>query len=81
MQMGIVVEGLSIWSYGVTLSNGVLNLKSILLKLVAWLVKECVAVTVGLVCVILGCFVEINRLVVINLARYGLLLFILSIKL
>jgi hypothetical protein len=71
IEMEIVVEGLNIWSYGEMLLNGVLNIKSILLKIVAWLVKECAVMIAGLVCVILGCFVEINWLVVINLVRYG----------
>ena len=79
--MEIVVEGLFIWSYGVVLLNGALNLKSILQQIAAWLVKECAVMIVGLVCVILGCLVEINWLVVINLVRYSPFQFILSIKL
>lgn len=53
------------------LSNGVLILGSILLRNVVKLVRVCVVVLLmGLVCVILGFFVEIKKHVDRNLVRY-----------
>ncbi|KAF4346191.1 hypothetical protein G4B88_005174 [Cannabis sativa] len=55
------VEGLSIWSFGVTPQNGVLSLSSVLLRSVVRPVKLCVGKR-AIACVIRGCSVEIEKL-------------------
>ena len=65
-----VVEGLRIWNFGGLRWSGVLTLSSILLRSVAWLVKGCVVGMMGRACVILGCFVGIERLAGQNSVRW-----------
>lgn len=68
-----VAEELSIWSSGVMRWNGVLISRWILRKSVAWLVRTRVRLRIGLVRVILGCFVEINKPVALDSVRCGFL--------